>query len=433
MGKDKVIKTFVESRNYFPSLSESYKGEETLFLDNSAGAQVSSFVLDRVNDFYVNRNAQKGTIFTRTEQMQNTIIQGRNLAASLIGAKDHTEVAFGLNATSFFQLFAHHISRDLHSGDHIIITETDHRSNVDPWMELAERGIHVHLWKVDNNGNLDYDQYEKLLSLSPKIVAAGWISNATGTINDMKRITKMAHKVGALVVADGVQQASHMPVDVKEVGVDFAAFSTYKIFGPHMGFCYINRDRLERLNGYKIKELIKEDLFFFEVGTQNHEGIEAFIGSMEYLSQISSDAIKNGLEMNDVPFPLNSSEKRKELFSAMYWAKEYEKALSIYFLEKLNLINGIELYGKNLDEIEGRVPVFSFNIIGFVTEELGRELNQFGIEARTGNYYAINLMNKLAHRFNGSALRISLVHYNTFEDIDHFFESLSKVLSKVEI
>lgn len=433
MEKDKVIKTFVESRNYFPSLSECYKGEETLFLDNSAGAQVSSFVLDRVNDFYINRNAQKGTIFTRTEQMQNTIIQGRNLAASLIGAKDHTEVAFGLNATSFFQLFAHHISRDLHSGDHIIITESDHRSNVDPWMELAERGIHVHLWKVDNNGDLDYEQYEKLLSLSPKIVAAGWISNATGTINDMKKITKMAHEVGALVIADGVQQASHMPVDVKEVGVDFAAFSTYKIFGPHMGFCYINRDRLDRLNGYKIKELIKDDLFFFEVGTQNHEGIEAFIGSMEYLSQISSDAIKNGLEMNDVPFPLNSSEKRKELFSAMYWAKEYEKELSIYFLEKLNLINGIELYGKKLDKIEERVPVFSFNINGFVTEKLGRELNQLGIEARTGNYYAINLMNKLAHRFNGSALRISLVHYNTIEDIDCFFESLSKVLLKVEI
>lgn len=430
MQKENLIETFGNARNYFPSLSKSYQGKRAIFFDNSAGTQVSRFVIDRVRDFYLNRNAQKGAIFKRTEQMQKTIIQGRQLAADLIGARDHTEIAFGLNATSFFQLFAHHLSRDLRAGDHIIITEADHRANVDPWLELEERGIHVHLWQVDDNGDLDYAHYQELLALSPKIIAIGWASNATGTVHDMKKITKMAHQAGALVVADGVQTASHMPINVKEAEVDFAAFSTYKIFGPHMGFCYINRDNLDRLNGYKMKELVKEDSYFFEVGTQNHEGIEAFIGSMEYVSQLSSDAAKNGLDSKEIPFYYSSSDKHKELAHAMYSANEYEKELSIHFLHQLMRFDDIVFYGKGLDEVDQRVPVFSFNIKDVNTEELGRALNDFEIEARTGDYFAINLMKRLAPDFDGSGLRISLVHYNTFEEIDYFFESLGKVLTQ---
>ncbi|WP_430790584.1 cysteine desulfurase-like protein [Virgibacillus flavescens] len=427
-----LIKTFIEARNYFPSLNKNYTGQKAFFFDNSAGAQVSHFVIDRVSDFYTNRNAQKGTIFSRTEQMQQTIIDGRQVAADLIGARDHTEIAFGLNATSLFQLFAHHLARDLHKGDHIIVTEADHRSNVDPWVELEERGIHVHLWNVDDDGNLDLKQYEKLLSVSPKIVAVGWASNATGTVHDMKKITKMAHAAGALVVADGVQTASHMPVDVKDAGVDFVAFSTYKIFGPHMGFCYINRDNLERLQDYRIKNELEENAYFFEVGTQNHEGIEAFIGSMEYLSKLASDAEENGLKMDPALLPTAQTEKRRELVTAMYWANEYEKELSRYFLQKLKNIPDVVLYGKGEDEIDQRVPVFSFNIKKLRAEDMGVALNDLAIEARTGDYFAINLMKRLAHDYNGSGLRISLVHYNTFEEIDYFFESLQRVLSEID-
>jgi cysteine desulfurase family protein (TIGR01976 family) len=431
MNKDSLKKTFVGTRQYFPSLTDDYNGVKVTLLDNSAGSQVPRFVIDRVNDFYKNRNAQKGTVFTRMEQMQQTILDGRQLAAELIGANDHTEIAFGQNATNLFRLFAHHLARDLKAGDHIVITESDHRANVDPWVELAERGIHVHMWHVDDHGNLDYEHYKKLLSLSPKIVAACWTSNATGTIHDIKRITSMAHEAGALVVADGVQQVSHMPTDVKEAGFDFAAFSTYKIFGPHMGFCYINRDHLERLDGYKIQKMVENDCYLFEIGTQNHEGIEAFIGSMEYLSQVASDAANNGLPYEAVPFSIHANTKRKELFSAMYWAKEYEKDLSLHFLKQLQLLSDVELYGKQSAlDIEFRAPVFSFNIENWVAEDLGEKLNSYGIEARTGNYFAINLMNRLAHRFHGSALRISMIHYNTTAEIDYFFECLNKVLLK---
>lgn len=420
---------FEHSRTYFPSLGQSYKGHPVLFFDNSAGAQVSSFVIRRVTDYYIHRNAQKGTIFTRTEEMQRTIVEGRQLAADFIGAGDHTEIAFGLNATSFFQLFAHNLARDLNAGDTVIITEADHHANVDPWVELTERGINVEIWKVDATGDLDFIQYKELLSKKPKVVAVGWASNATGTLHDMERITKLAHDIGALVVADGVQAASHMAIDVKKAGVDFATFSTYKIFGPHMGFCYVNRDNLERLNGWRIQEELTKDAYFFEVGSQNHEGIEGFIGSMEYLEQINKDAAEKGLFIHSTPLK-ECLPKRQELAGAMHWACLYEQQLSVYFLEKLNQVEDVVLYGKRIDQLNERLPVFSFNIKGIATDDLGRALNEYGIEARTGNYLAINLMKNLASEFNGSALRISLVHYNTISEIDQFFEALHVILAQ---
>ena len=424
--------TFEHTRTYFPSLGDSYKGRPVLFFDNSAGAQVSEFVIDRVTNYYLHRNAQKGTIFARTEDMQQVIVDARQLAADFIGAIDHTEIAFGQNATNFFHLFAHHLGRDLVEGDHIVITEADHHANVNPWLELEERGIHVHLWKVDNEGNLNFEHYEELLALNPKIVAVGWASNATGTIHPMQRITKMAQDAGALVVADGVQAASHIAMDVKEAGVDFAAFSTYKIFGPHMGFGYFNRDRLERLDGWKIQKELTKDAYFFEVGSQNHEGIEGFIGSMEYMAQVTKDAEANGLSLEG-PLLDSARTTRREVAGAMHFAHLYEQQLTEYFLEKLSTIEDVILYGKSLKHADERLPVFSFNIKGIETDTLGHALNEAGIEARTGNYLAITLMKKLAEPFGGNALRISLVHYNTIEEIDQFFDILSTILKRLNV
>lgn len=432
MNKQQALKqTFEHARTYFPSLGNTYKGRPVLFFDNSAGAQVPQFVINRVTDYYIHRNAQKGTIFARTAEMQQTIVDARQLAADLVGAADHTEIAFGQNATNFFHLYAHHLGRDLRAGDHIIITEADHHANVNPWLELAERDIHVHVWNVDSQGNLDFDHYEKLLVLKPKIVAAGWASNATGTIHDMKRITAMAHEAGALVVADGVQAASHIAMDVKAAGVDFAAFSTYKIFGPHMGFGYINRDRLERLDGWRIQRELGKDAYFFEVGSQNHEGIEGFIGSMEYLTQLTKDAEANGLVLDEALFG-SLRPSRRNIAGAMHFAHLYEQQLTNYFLAKLAEAEGVFLYGKNAANADERLPVFSFNIEGIETDVLGYALNDAGVEARTGNYLAINLMKRLAAPFGGSALRISLVHYNTVEEIDRFFNILSNVIEQLK-
>ncbi len=428
MKQELLCKTFTGARRYFPALTD-YEGERVYLFDNSAGAQVPCFSINKVNTFTKDLNAQKGSIFKRLEWVQQMIIEGRRQAAELIGARDHTEIAFGLNATTFFTLFAHHLGRDLHAGDHIIITEADHISNITPWLELEERGIRVDVWKVTEDGSLDFDHYEELLKHNPKVVTVGWISNAIGTVHDMKRIARMAHDRGAVVVADGVQRASHLPIDIKDADVDFAAFSTYKIFGPHMGFCYVNHEHPERLRPFRIAEMLKEDSYKFEVGTQNHEGIISFIGSLEYLSRIAEDAEANGLRMAEIEIGGHPGERRRKLYSAMTWAAEYEKILSAHFLDKIKEFDEVELYGlTSAQDIDRRVPVFALNVRGRETDELGAALNNMGIEARTGNYLAVNLMDRLANRYGGSALRISMIHYNTIEEIDYFFECFRQIL-----
>ncbi|MUV37677.1 Cysteine desulfurase [Lentibacillus sp. JNUCC-1] len=428
MNKDHLIKTFEQARGYFPALTETPESEPIYYLDNSAGTQVSRFVTDRINTFFTDHNAQKGTIFKREKRMSEKILEARQLAADLVGAKDHTEIALGLNASSFFQAMAHHLARDFKPGDHIVVSEIGHWSNIDPWQELEERGIHVHMWRGDADGNLDWAHFDELLALSPKVVAVGWVSNATGTISDIKKVAEAAHKAGALVVVDAVQQVPHLPTDFTDADIDFAAFSGYKVFGPHLGFGYFNRQHPERLEGYRIKEMLSQDATAFEIGTQNHEGIHGFIGAMAYLEQFSKDGVRNGLSADIAHVPATAGEERRKLYHAMHLIKAYEQILSDYFFEKLSGIEGVELYGVTArDRLEERVPVFAFNIEGWSAEEIGSKLDAFGIEARTGNFHN-NDVKQLAKRFGGSAVRISMIHYNALADIDYLFQCLEQIL-----
>ncbi|GAB4074546.1 cysteine desulfurase-like protein [Barrientosiimonas marina] len=429
MNSKNLVTTFENARQYFPALSDDVDQNKLSYFDNSAGTQVSNYVIDNITNFLINHNAQKGTIFKREEWMSQKIVEARQLAADFIGAKDHTEIAIGLNASTFFQMLGYELGQDLDAGDHVIVTDTGHWSNIDPWQALTDKGVHVHVWQPDSHGNLDYEQFGELLTLAPKIVAAGWVSNATGTIFDMKKITKMAHEAGALVIADAVQQVPHLPTAIKDADVDFAAFSSYKIFGPHLGFCYFNRDHLDRLDGYRMRDSLTHDATAFEIGTQNHEGILGFKGAMDYLSQLYNDALRNGLSEQEIPLSPDVSPKRQALYSAMYWVKEYEQMLSDYFLEQLEKLPHVELYGEwSRDKLASRVPVFSFNLEGWRPEEIGEKLDGFGIEARTGNFHNA-VVKHLAKRFNGSAVRISMIHYNSFAEIDYLFQCLEQMVT----
>lgn len=427
MPNEKLIQTFTQARDYFPALTAVPNDERIYYFDNSAGTQVSRFVIDKMQRFFIDQNAQKGTLFKREEQMSERIVEARQLAADLVGAQDHTEIALGLNASTFFQQIAYHLSRDLQEGDHIIVSETGHWSNIDPWEIFEERGIHVHMWRGDQTGDFDWEHFDELLALSPKVVAVGWVSNATGTIFDIKKVAEKAHQAGALVVVDAVQQVPHLPTDFQDADIDFAAFSGYKVFGPHLGFGYFNRQRLERLDGFKMKDMLTGDATAFEIGTQNHEGILGFIGAMDYLSQLSEDALDLGLpKLNNLPASV--TDKRRTLYHAMHLVKDYEQLLSVYFFQKLSSLNDVELYGITSDKLlDKRAPVFAFNITGWDTEDIGIKLDKFNIEARTGNFHN-NFVKTLAQRFNGSAVRISMIHYNSFADIDYLFKCLHHIL-----
>jgi cysteine desulfurase family protein (TIGR01976 family) len=399
-------------RGQFPALERDF-----VFFDNAAGAQLPKAAIDRVANHLLHTNAQKGSIFSRQEQMQKLIYDMRSAIADFAGTSS-SWIALGLNATSLTALVAHHLGRDLQEGDLILTTALDHQANVAPWEEMADRGVRVETVGLTADGQLDLEGYRALLAQRPKLVACGWVSNATGVVNDLGLMARLAHEAGALIFVDCVAGAPHLPMFFDAWDVDFAVASCYKIFGPHLGFVAINPARLE---GWRLGELIGREAGRFELGTahaarlelgtQNHEGVAGFAGTLEYLEMLGTEAAA----AMGWPAPQG---RRERLVAALRAIGDYERGLTAALKESLSGVEGIVIYGRPA------VPIISFNIAGRHPHDVARYLEAQGIEARTGNYLAIRQMTRLAADFGGEAVRVSLLHYNTVAEIQRLGAAL---------
>jgi len=396
---------FQRMRHHFPALSNG-----NIFFDNAAGAQLPKAAIDGVTEHLVRHNAQKGPVFTRQQRMQHLIYDLRAGVGDFMGTAA-PNVALGLNATSLAALVAHHLGRDLQPGDLILTTNLDHQANINPWEEMATWGVRVEAVPITAEGTLDMDAYKGLLAQGPKLVACGWVSNATGVVNEISVLARLAHEAGALLFVDCVAGAPHLPMQFDAWDADFAVASAYKIFGPHLGFVAINPTRL---GGWKLGELIGREPGRFELGTahaarlelgtQNHEGVAGFHGTLEYLEMLGT-AAATSLEM-DLP------ESRRDRFEiAMAAVGLYEQRLTAVLRETILSVPGAVVYGAS------GVPIVSFNLEGRTPAEVAAHLDANGIEARTGNYLAIRQMTRLAAQFGGEAVRVSLLHYNTVDEI----------------
>ncbi len=411
-----LLDLFREARAQFPALDRE-NSEGYILFDNAAGAQLPESAITEVEEHLRCHNAQKGSVFARQERMQQAIYDLRAAVADLMGT-NKDRIALGLNATSLIGLIAHHLARDLKPGDLVLTTEFDHMANIWPWEELRERGIQVEAIPISPRGYLDMGALERLLERKPRIVACGWISNATGTPCNIQRVSEMAHAAGALVLVDCVAGAPHRAMAVEEWDVDFAVCSAYKIFGPHLGMAYINPTRL---SGWRLGDLVAQDAGKFglgtsyaaklELGTQNHEGIAGFRGTLRYLEALGTAAARaNGGEA--------PTRRRERFLRAMEAVREYERGLTRALVETVKAVPGAVLYG------EPAAPIVSFNIQGRRPADIAHQLEEEGIEARTGNYLAIPSMMKLAADYGGEAVRVSLVHYNTQAEVQRLAEVL---------
>lgn len=410
---------FQQMRTNFPALSEAYSDGYSFF-DNAAGAQLPRIAIQRVTEHLTRKNAQKGSLFARQDYVQAMIYETRKGCADFLGAA-HDRVALGLNATSLTALVAHHLGRDLAAGDLILTCQTDHMANVWPWEEMKGRGVQVEMVPIRPDGRLDLTAYQALLERRPKLVACGWVSNATGMINDLKALAALAHGAGALFFADCVAGAPHLPMDVTGWDVDFAVCSGYKIFGPHIGFLYVNPTRLE---GWKLGELVGQTAGRYglgtsfaaklETGTQNHEGLAGFLGTLEYLEQLGTAAAA----VDGAPAPAT---RRERILYAMEAIAEYERSLTTALRAAIGAVPDVVIYG------EPEAPLLSFNVTGRLPAEIARFLEANRVEARYGNYLAIPQMTALAAPFEGEAVRISLVHYNTPAEVERFARVLQQL------
>lgn len=406
-------------RRQFPALQELYNGRPAIFFDNPGGTQVPQRVIDSMVDYLTRRNANTHGFFETSLRTDAIIEEARQAAADLLGAQPH-EIVFGNNMTSLTFHLSRSLAREVRPGDEIIVTRLDHDANVAPWMALArEIGAALRVVDIDlENCTLDLDHLHSLITTRTKLVAVGYASNLSGTINDVKTITEWAHEAGALCFVDAVQYAAHGLIDVKEIGCDFLACSAYKFFGPHVGILYGKAEHLNRLYAYKVRPASDSAPDKWETGTKNHEGLAGVIAAIDYLAEL-------GTLYGNVPF---SAPRREKLVAAWGEIESYEQMLIERLITEIEVINGVRIYGiSKRSEWKSRVPTVSIRKEGTTPEQLAKALAAENIFTWHGNSYALNLSEALGVEESGGLLRLGLVHYNTLDEINQCLRVIEKL------
>jgi cysteine desulfurase family protein (TIGR01976 family) len=397
-------------RRQFPALQESYNGHPAIFFDNPGGTQVVRPVIDAMVDYLTRRNANTHGLFETSRRTDDVIDAARQAAADLLGATPQ-EIVFGSNMTSLTFHLSRSLARALRPGDEIIVTRLDHDANVAPWVALA-RDLGASLQTVDvdlETCTLDMDHLRDLLSSRTKLVAVGYASNLSGTINDVQTIVQWAKEVGALTFVDAVQYAPHGLIDVKALGCDFLACSAYKFFGPHVGILYGKADLLARLDAYRVRPAGNEAPGKWETGTKNHEGLAGVTAAIDYLAEL-------GAVYGGAPF---TAHRRDKLAAAWKQIRDYELMLTERMLSGLQASSRIRVYGLTARaDWTRRVATFSLRKEGTTPPQLAQALADANIFAWDGNFYAQGLSEALGVEESGGLLRLGLVHYNTLDEID---------------
>jgi len=257
----------------------------------------------------------------------------------------------------------------------------------------------------------------------PKIVAIGYASNALGTVNPVRKLTKMAKEAGALVYVDAVQYAPHGPIDVEDIGPDFLVCSSYKFFGPHAGILYGRFDLLNELKAYKVRPASNNPPYKFETGTQNHEGISGVLGAIEYLEWLGNQ-FGGAQDWSESGF----SGRRLSLKKAMSAVRAYEFELSRALIQTIQSVPGVHVYGlTDLRRLEERVPTVSFTLQGREPRKLAEMLASAGIYVWDGNYYALAVTQRLDLEDKGGMVRVGAAHYNTLEEVNRLGDALRKI------
>jgi cysteine desulfurase family protein (TIGR01976 family) len=406
-------------RSQFPSLNRP-----DIFFDNPGGTQIARQSLDRINQYLIECNANHGGAFVTSIASDAVLDEAHQAMADFYNASSAQEIIFGNNMTTLTLHISRSISRDWKEGDEIVVTRLDHDANVTPWVLAAQdRGVKINWVDFDvEDGTLQLDDLQKALDRKPRLLAVGYASNGLGTINPVDKIVKMAHEAGATVYVDAVQYAPHGPIDVQKLDCDFLVTSSYKFFGSHAGILYGKHELLERLFAYKVRPATNELPGKFETGTQNHEAIAGVLGAIEYFEWIGKTF---GDEDQDNLKDDQYWGRRLELKKAMLAIHAYELELSHALLSALEAVPGLHIYGlTDPDRLEDRVATFAFRLKDLHPRKVAEQLAAQGIYVWDGNYYALNITERLGVEDSGGMVRVGAVHYNTLEEVERLKQTL---------
>lgn len=406
-------------RSHFPSLESG-----TLFFDNPGGTQVTQSVIDALRDYFLTANANHGGAFPTSQRNDAMLHEARVGFADFLNAASPSEIVFGPNMTTLTFQISRALGRSLQPGDEIIITRLDHDANVSPWRALEERGAVIRWVDIHTDDcTLDMSDLERQLSTRTRIIAVGLASNAVGSVNPVRTIADLAHMAGALIYVDAVHAAPHFPIDVQAMNCDFLACSAYKFYGPHLGVLYGKYAHLERLPAYKVRPAENHPPDKFETGTPSFESIAGGLAAVDYLAALGE---KFGAHSADDYRGFQN--RRLHLKAALSAIHAYEKNLFIKLMRGLQELAGIRIYGiTDPARFDYRAPTVAFNFGGHSPRQIAERLGAKNINVWDGNYYALELMERLALEPLGGAVRVGLAHYNTEEEVAILLDELRHI------
>ncbi len=407
-------------REQFPSLKEQIAGRPAAFLDGPAGTQVPRQVMDAITNYLTHANANTYGMF-ETSRRTNAMLSSVRAAMADFFHCSAEEVVFGQNMTTITMGLARAIGRELNAGDEIVVTTLDHDANVGPWRALEEKGVVIKQVDIrEADCTLDLEDLRRKISSKTKLVAVGYASNMVGTINPVSEIRKMAHAAGALMFIDAVHYAPHGLIDVKALDCDFLVCSPYKFFGPHMGTLYGKKEHLERFKPYKVRPATNASPECWETGTQVHELIAGIGAAVDYIAELGRRCD-------------GTAKTRREALAAAYAATApYERALLTRLLDGLEMLPGTQVFGiTDRARFGERCATVSFRIGEHNPTKIAEFLGDRGVFTWDGNFYALNLSERLGVEQKGGVLRVGLVHYNTAEEVDRLISRLKEFCAEI--
>jgi len=406
------------ARSQFPSLAQTVNGQPAVFLDGPGGTQVPQRVIDAISDYLTHDNANTGGAYQTSRNTERMIAEARAAMADFLNC-DAEEIVLGASMTALTYAMSRSIGRELGPGDEIVLTLLDHDANFSPWKALEEKDVTIRAAKFNaGDCTLDMDDMERQITRRTRVVAAGYASNAVGTINNVAGVVRLAREAGALSYIDAVHYAPHGVIDVRALGCDFLACSTYKFFGPHMGVLYGKREHLQRLRPYKVRPNTNSIPNCWEWGTLNHECIAGIKACVDYWEELGRRANPS------------ATSRRAAIVAAHAAIRLHERALAEKMIAGLSAIPRLKLYGiGDSARLDDRCATFAVRVDGHTPLELATKLGDRGFFTWDGNYYAINVTEQLDVERTGGFLRIGLVHYNTAEEVERMLAALREIVN----
>jgi cysteine desulfurase family protein (TIGR01976 family) len=399
-------------RQQFPGLNNDWT-----FFDNAGGTQILSRSVDRLNDFLFNMNVQTGGSYDLSLQAAAAMQAGREAMMHLLNASRPEEIAFAMSTTVSLQNLAKSMASQFNPDDEIIVTVSDHESNIGPWERLESQGVKIKTWLIDKDSlELNLDDLRALMTDRTRLVAVTYVSNILGTINPVAEIARVVHENGALICVDAVAYAPHRAIDVAALDVDYLVISLYKVFGPHFAVLYGKFELLAELDNlyhyFYTKDKIPAKL---EPGNASYELGYSSIGIVDYLVELAERAGQSGTIRQKIEFVFEQ-------------ITLHENIIAERLLSYLRGRSDCRIIGFERGDDPRRVPTISFVVDGRDSDEITRRIDPYNIAIRFGDFHARRLIEFLDLGRTNGCVRVSMTHYNTIEEVDALIAALDTEL-----